>query len=140
DRLPTDEYRRQSRGGAPAREPVESEPVERELEARDVAAAKGEARAGDLRATLEVDACGGELEVVLDGKVERRRIAPAADLHGVVFRVSVGRRFVRWVRDPVEQLFAPAFGCRQLLFQRLQLGLDAFELLELLRRRLALDL
>src|SRR5882724_11948463 len=139
-RLLANEHRRQNWGEAATREPVESEPVERELEQRDVAAPEGEAGAGDLRTTLEVDARGGELQVVLDGKVERRRIAPAADLHGVVLSFSVGRRLVRWVRDPVEQLLAPAFGRRELLLQRLQLGLDALELLELLGRRFALDL
>jgi hypothetical protein len=50
--------------------------------------------------------------VVLDGKVERRRIAPAPDLHGVFFREPVGRRLVGWVRDPVEQFLASAFGRR----------------------------
>src|SRR6266571_8053203 len=138
--LRTNEDRRQDWREAAAREPVESEPVERELEQRNVAGAKCEARARDLRAALEVDARTGELEVVLDGKVERRWLAPAADLDSVLLgepvrRVSVGR-----IRNPVEQLLASAFGRSQLLLEALQFLFDLFQFLQLLRRRLALEL
>jgi hypothetical protein len=78
--------------------------------------------------------------VVFDGKVERRRIAPAADLPRVLLRESVGGRLVRRVRDPVEQLLARTFGRRQLLLEGLQLRLDLLQLRQLFRCRFALDL
>ena len=99
-----------------AREAVESEPVHRELEQRDVAGAKREPRARDLRAALEVDAAGGELQVILDGKVEGRWLAPAANLLGVLLGLPVRRGLVRRVRNPVEELLASAFGRRELFF------------------------
>ena len=100
-------------------ESVESEPIDRELEQRDVAGAKREARTRDLCGPLEVDSSGGELQVVLDREVEGRRVAPAADLLGVLLGVTVGRVLVGRVRHPVEELLASAFGRRQLLFQLL---------------------
>src|SRR5439155_2765676 len=89
--LLTNEHGREDGREAAAREPVESEPVKRKLEERNVAGAKCEARARDLRAALEVDARTGELEVVLDGKVERRWLAPAANLDGILLGEPVRR-------------------------------------------------
>ena len=118
-RLLANEHGGQDGCEAAAREPVEREPIERELEQRDVAGAKREARARDLRGALEVDPSGGELQVVLDRKVEGRWLAPAANLLGVLLGVPVRRGLVRRVRNPVEKLLASAFGRRQLVFQLL---------------------
>ena len=61
-------------------DPRERPAIERDLEQRDVADAIDEARAGHLRAALDVDPAvrGGKIEVVARLEVEARRLAPPA--------------------------------------------------------------
>ena len=68
------------------------------------------------------------------------RLAEAADLDGVVLGVAVGRGLVRRVRDERERLVAGGLGGGELLLGRPQLLLHPLQLLELLGRRLALQL
>src|SRR6185436_2931961 len=79
-------------------------------------------------------------EMVANRKVERRRIAPAANLDRVFVRRTVWRSVVRRIRHTVEQVFTASFRRGELLLERLELRFDPLELGELLRRRLALDL
>ncbi len=138
----TDEHRGQHRCEAAFDEAVEREPVERELEQRDVADSVGEPRSGDLCRPFEIDPAVDrrEVEVVARRKVEGRRVAPAADLLGVVFRLAVGHVVLGRIRDAVEHLPATAFGCHQRLFQGLQLVFDPLQLGELLGTWLSLHL
>ena len=78
--------------------------------------------------------------MVFRGKVERRWLAPAPDLHRVVLSEAVGRRLVGRIRNSVEELFARVLCGRELLLQRLELVLDPLELRQLFRRRLAFEL
>ena len=70
----------------------------------------------------------------------RRRLADAADLLRVLVGVAVGRGGVGRVRHLLEQRVALGLGVRELVLDRAQLLLDLVQLLELLRRRLALQL
>jgi hypothetical protein len=132
------EHRREHRREALREQPVEREAVERQLEERGGADAVDEARARDLRAALGVDA--GEVQVVAGLEGERGRVADAPDLLRVVVREAVGRARVRRRRDAVEELDAPPLGGRQLLLHALELGLHGLQLLDLLGRRLPLQL
>src|SRR4029079_9086862 len=121
-------------------EPVQREPVERKLEQRNIADAIREARAGDLCSTFEIDPAGRQLEMVANGKVKRRRIAPAANLDRVFVRRSIRCGLVGRIRHAGEQVFTATLRRGELLLERLELPFDPLELGELLRRRLALDL
>ena len=123
-------------------EPRKRPAVERELEQGKVADAVDEAAARDLRGALGIDPTHrlGEIEMVADREVEARRLAPAADLDGVLLGVAVGRRHVRRVGDAIEDLLPARLGLAELVLQPLQLALEPLELGELLGRRLALDL
>src|SRR5581483_6866137 len=100
------------------------------LQKRDVADPVDEARAGDLRRALGIDPaeCLPEIEVVTYREVEARRLAPAADLDGVLVGEAVGRRHVGRVGDAVEDLLPSRLRLRQLLLEPLELALQAFEL------------
>ena len=141
-RLLAHEHGRQHDGEALLHEPVERVAVERELEESEVADAVREARARHLGGALHVDPAErlGEVEVILDREVERRRLADAPNLDRVVVREAVGRVLGRRVRHQREQLAARRLGGRQALLERLQLGLHLLELRELLGRRLSLEL
>src|SRR5688572_12383279 len=136
--LLADEHRRQDGREALRGQPVEREAVERQLEARRGPDTVDEARARDLGAALRVDT--RELEVVARLEGERRRVADAPELDGVVVREAVGGTRVRGCRNAVEQLGAPALGGCEILLELLELGLHAPELLDLLGGRLALEL
>ena len=141
-RLLAHEHGREHRDEALLHEPVEGEAVQRELEQRDVAEPVHEARARDAGAALEVDPAVGrrEIDVILHREVERRRLADALDLDGVLFREAVGGRHVRRVRHSVEQRLPRALGLGELVLERFQLHLHLLELRELLGRRLPLQL
>ena len=117
---------------------VEGKAVERELEQRRCADAVGESRARDLRAALGVDP--GQLEVVARLEGEGRRLADAAELDGVLVGEPVGRARVGRRGDPLEQLGAALLGGRERLLDLLELRLHALQLLDLLGRRLPLQL
>jgi hypothetical protein len=74
------------------------------------------------------------------GVGDLRRLADAPQLDGVLLRKPVRRGGVRRVRDPVEELSAPALRLAELRFDALELRLDALELLDLLGRGLAFQL
>ena len=78
--------------------------------------------------------------MVADREVEARRLAPAADLDGVLVRLAVGCRHVGRVGDAIEDLLPARLRLAELFLQALQLALEPLELGELLGRRLALDL
>ena len=120
-----------------SREMVECELVQRHRDAGGVANDVAEARTGHARRALHVEAA--DLGVLARVGV-RRRLSHAAELLGVVFRVAVGRRVVRWVRDELERRVSGGLGGRKLLLGRLERCLDRAQRLELLRRRLALQL
>ena len=73
-------------------------------------------------------------------EVERRRLADAPDLDCVLLGHAVWRFLARRVGDRVEQRLPAAFDLGELFLQRLELLFDAFELGQLLWRRLALHL
>ena len=73
-------------------------------------------------------------------EVERRRLADELDRHRVVLRVAVRRVLGRRVRHAVEQRLQRLLRLGELGLERLQPLLHAAQLLELLRRRLALQL
>ena len=137
-RVLADEHGREHRREPGGSEAVEREAVERELEQRGRADAVDEARAGDLGAALGVDP--GELQVVARLEGERRRLADAAQLDGVLVREAVRGARIGRRGNALEELGAALLGGGQLLLDLLQLGLDAFQLLDLLGRRLALEL
>ena len=118
-------------------EVVERELVQRHRDARRVADDVAEARARDTRRPLHVEAA--DLRV-LAGGVESGRLAHAPQLLGVVLRVAVRRRVVGWVRHERERGVARGLGRGELLLGLLERGLDGPQRLELLRRRLALEL
>src|SRR5919201_3206322 len=72
--------------------------------------------------------------------LEPRRLTPAAQLDCVLLSVAVGNRVVRRVWHLLERRVALALRGRELLFGLPQLFLDVFQLLDLLGRRLALQL
>ena len=72
--------------------------------------------------------------------VQARRLAPPPDLLGVLLLGAVGNRFVRRVRDLLEQRVACRLGLRERGLEALELLLHPLELLDLLRRRLAGEL
>ena len=138
-RLLADEDGRQD-GDEPARrDPVEREAVERQLEERRVAEAIGEARARDARRRAPCrstassrwsrgskENCGGS---------PTRRSSSASS--------SVCRRARRGRAGSAPGRAAPRGGpaaCGQLVLEAAEVGLDRLQLLELLRRRLALQL
>ena len=142
-RLLADEHRRQHRHVPLRDDAVERPAVERELEQRHVADPVDEARARHLRAALDVDPAvrGRELEMVARLEVERRRLADLADLDGVLLVVAVGRVLRRRVRDAVEQPLRRRSAARRARPRAAAArALTAVQLLELLGRRLALQL
>jgi hypothetical protein len=141
-RFLADEHRRQNDREAPLHEAVERVTVERDLELREVADAVGEARSGDLRRALHVDPPVRlrEIEMVLCGEVEGGRLPDAPHLDRVVVREAVRRVHGGRVRDAGEQLPPACLRGAERLLERLELGLHALELLQLLGRRLALQL
>ena len=90
--------------------------------------------------TLVIVSHDREVEVILRREPERRRLADARDLDGVLVREPVGRVLGGRVRDPREQLGTRRLGRRELRLELLQLDLHLLELLQLLGRRLALQL
>ena len=136
-RLLADEHRRQHRQVAVRRGAVEREPVEREREQRRVAEHVAEARAGQPGGALHVEAA--DLGVLLR-LCELRRLADPAELRGVLVGEAVRRRVVRRVRQLGERRLARRVRFGQLLLGLLELLLHPAQLLELLRRRLALHL
>ena len=116
---------------------VDREAVEREGEERRIADEVAEARAGESRGALQLET--PDLRSLLD-VVARRRLADAAELDRILIGVSVGDRVVGRVRD-LEQSSVP-LGLRrgEGVLRLLQLRLDLLERLELLRRRLSLEL
>src|SRR5256885_10054314 len=92
-----------------------------ELEQREIADAVRETRAGHLRGALHVDPAHdlGEVEMVLGGEVERRRLAHALDLHRILVGEAVRRVLGRRVRNPREELAAPRLRRGQLLLELL---------------------
>ena len=68
------------------------------------------------------------------------RLPPAADLDGVVLRLTLRHVWVRWVGQRFQRGVAIDLGCRQLLLRLAQLFFDLLQLLDLLRSRLALEL
>ena len=104
-------------------EAVEREAVEGELEQRGRADAVDEPRARDLGAALRVDA--RELEVVARLEGERRRLADAAELDGVLVGEAVRSARVGRRRDAFEQLGAAPLRGGECLLDLLELGLDA---------------
>ena len=93
-------------------EVVERELVERHRDECRVAHDVAEARAGHARRALHVEAA--DLGV-LARVGERRRLADAAELLGVVLRVAVGRGVVRRVRDERERRVPLRLGRGELL-------------------------
>ena len=71
---------------------------------------------------------------------EDRRLADQLDDDRILLGRSVRRVLGRRIRHPVEQRLAPLVGLVEALLELLQLHLHAPQLLELLRRRLALQL
>ena len=136
-RLLADEHRRQHGEEALRGEALEREPVERKREQGGVADPVAEPRAGDLRGPLHLEPA--DLGV-LERLRELRDLTDAADLLGVLLAQALGHRRMRRVRNPQRQVVAGGLGGGELLLRSLQLLLDALELLELLRRRLALQL
>ena len=121
-RLLADEHRRQHRREPGRGDVVEREAVEREREQRGVADDVAEPRSGEARGALELEAA--DLARLLRLR-ERRRLAEAADLDGVVLGVAVRRRVVRRVRDERERLVAGGLGGGELLLGGAQLLLHA---------------
>ena len=78
--------------------------------------------------------------MVLHGKVERRGLADAPDLDRVLLREPVGRGHVRRVRHAVEERLPCRLGLTELVLEPLEVDLDLLQLLELLGRRLPLQL
>jgi hypothetical protein len=78
--------------------------------------------------------------VVLHGEVEGWRLADATDLDGILLREAVRGRDVGRVRHAVEELLPCLLGSRELPLEAAQIHLHLLELLELLGRRLALEL
>ena len=136
-RLLAHEHGREHRHESGRGDVIEREAVERQREQRRVADDVAEPRAGEARGALELEA--PDLARLLRLR-ERRRLAEAADLDGVVLGVAVRSRGVRRVRDERERLLAGRLGGGELLLRRPQLLLHPLQLLELLRRRLALQL
>ena len=114
---------------------IDREAVEGEREQGRVADQIAEAGAGQPRRPLHLEAA--DLGVL---RPFRCGIADAAELLGVLLGVAVGRRRVGRVRHLLEQAVALRLGGGELVLGRLQLLLDAVQLLELFRRRLALHL
>ena len=141
-RLVANEHRRKHRDEALRDEPVEREAVERELEQRDVSDPVDEARARDARRALRVDPAVRlrELEMVARSECVLRQLADLAHDLGVVVGEAVGRVVGRRVGEEGQQLASPSLDGCVLVLDALQILLDACELLELLRRRLALQL
>ncbi len=135
-RLLAHEHGRQDRRESGPRDVVDRETVESQREQRGVADHVPEAGAGEPRRTLELeppDLCG------LAG-LTPRRLAHAAELDGVLLAVAVGDVVVGRVRDLEERGVALGLRRGERVLRLLQLGLHALEHLELLRRRLALEL
>jgi hypothetical protein len=110
--------------------------VEREREERGVAHHVPEARAGEPRGSLELEP--PDLRGLAG--LSPRRLAEPAELDRVLLAVAVGDRVVGRVGDIEEEGVALRLGGRERVLRLLQLDLHALELLELLRRRLALEL
>ncbi len=136
-RLLADEDGRDHGREARLRQVVERELVERHRDPCRIAHDVAEARSGHARSSLHVEAA--DLRV-LAGLGERRRLAHTAKLLGVVLRVAVGRRVVGRVRDERERRVSRRLGGRELLLGLLERCLDRAQRLQLLRRRLALQL
>src|SRR6266545_2758166 len=136
-RLLAHEHRRDHRREPFGDEPLECKSVEREREQRRVAGEETEARTGELGRALELEAA--DLGV-LARVHKQRRLTPALDLDGVVLGHAVRRGLVRRVRNFRERLLALRLGGRELRLERAQPLLDLLQLLELLGRRLAVEL
>jgi hypothetical protein len=115
----------------------EREPVEGHRQEGRVADQVAEARAGEACRPLHVEAA--DLGV-LPRLGQLRRLAEAAHLDRVLVAEAVRRRVVRRVRHLRERLLAGGLRLRELQLGALELLLDRAQLLELLRRRLALGL
>src|SRR4029078_3756798 len=113
---------------------VGAEAIEREREQRGVADEVAEARAGQTGGSLHLEPA--DLGVF---RPRRGRRAPAPELLRILLRVAVGNGRIRGIRHLLEQLVALVLGGGQLRLDRAQILLDSVQLLELLRRRLALQ-
>ena len=141
-RLLADEHRRQHGDETLLDESVEREAVERQLHQREVPDAIDEPGAGEPCGALGVDPTEllGEVEVVERVEGEVARLAPAADLDRVLLVPAVRDGRVGRIRDTVPVLLHRRLRPLELVLERLQLALEPRQLLELLRRRLALQL
>ena len=137
ERFLAHEHRREDRHESLGHEPVEREPVERERDEGGVPDPEPEPRAGDARRPLHVEAA--DLRV-LPRLVERGRIRAAPHLHGLFLGRSVRHRVGRRVRDEHGQAIALALRLGELGLALFQLLLHSLERLELLGRRLPLEL
>ena len=141
--LLADEHGRQHRDEALLDEPVEREAVERELDQRRVAHAVDEARAGEAGRRAPGRTSRGPSRS-RGGRAARsrssRRLADLAQHLRVLLGPAVGRGRIRRVRDAVPVVLHARLRLLELVLERLQLALDPRQLLELLRRRLALEL
>ena len=136
-RLLADEHRWQHGCEPRRRDVVERKAVEREREQGGVADDVAEPRSGESGGALELESA--DLARLL--RVRRAGgLAEAADLDGVVLRVTVRGGIVRWIRDERERVLTRSLRGRQLLLGCAQLLLHTLELFQLLGRRLALEL
>ena len=136
-RLLADEDGRDHRREVCLDEVLERELVESHRDASGIADDVAEPRAGDARGALHVEA--PDLRV-LARLAELRRLADAAQLLGVILGIAVGRGVVGRVGDEPECRVALRLGGRELLLGLLERCLDGAEGIELLCRRLALEL
>ena len=108
---------------------IQCEAVQREREQGRVADDETEPRAREPRRALELEAAD---LARLHHLRERGSLTEAPQLDRVVFRIAVGRRLVRRIRDERQRRLARGLRGRELLLRGAQLFLDALQLLELL--------
>ena len=135
-RLLPHEHGRQHADEALLGQPVEREAVQREREPGRVADPVAEARARHPRGPLHVEPAHLGVLARLGGA----RLADAPHLGGVLLRRPVRDVVARGVRDAQGEPVALFLRGRELLLGDLQLLLHALQLLELLGRRLSLQL
>ena len=136
ERLLADENGRQDRHEPLCDEPVEGEPVQSERKEGCVADPVAEAGPGDASRTLHVEA--SDLGVLLR-VAQHRRLTYPAELESVVLGGALRDRVVRRVRDEKPQAVALGLRVGQLAFEPPEILLRRLQLLELLGRRLSLE-
>ena len=137
-RLLADEDGRQDRREARGDGAVERPAIEGERQERGVADEVPEPGPRHPSSALHLETA--ELEVLCRRGQLRPVADDALDRPLRVFLLFVGNRLVRWVRHFLQQLVPRRLGGRELLLELSQLLLDLLQLLDLLRRRLPLDL